>query len=117
MVEKRMADGSQYMGMRVKFMDYFLYALQGQGVNSLGECMNNCGAAGWNSKCCASVAMSQNTPSGLQKDIMYACINQSVAMNVNVNLAGMDVGLKCVNSGAAALAAGAAAGLVMVSMI
>jgi len=29
MVEKRMADGSQYMGMRVKFMDYFFYALQG----------------------------------------------------------------------------------------
>jgi len=75
--------------------------------------MDNCGKAGWNSKCCASVSMSQ----GSQKDIMYACINQSVAMNVNVNLAGMDVGMKCVNSGAAALAAGAAAGLVMVSMI
>ena len=112
MVEKRMESGAKFTGMRVKFMNYFLYALQGEGT-TLGDCINNCGQAGWNSKCCASVSMSQ----GGQKDLMYACINQSVAMNVNVNLAGMDVGMKCVNSGASALAAGAAAGLVIVSMI
>jgi len=29
MIEKRMADGSSYTGMRVKFMDYFLYAIKG----------------------------------------------------------------------------------------
>jgi len=29
MVEKRMDNGSSYTGMRVKFMDYFFYAIKG----------------------------------------------------------------------------------------
>merc|ERR1712166_180649 len=108
--------------MRVKFMDYFFYALQGEATD-LGDCINNCGQAGWTSKCCASVSMSnaiydvETNAMVYNKDQFYACINQSVAMNVNMNLAGYDVGMKCVNSGASALAAGAAAGLVIVSMI
>lgn len=56
----QLSNGSVLEGVRVKFMDYFFYALVGGSdvsVNDVGTCVQECGKAEWANKCCATVTM------------------------------------------------------------
>ena len=105
-------------GMRLKFMDYFYYAIaQGMRFDSsnLGKCEDVCQK--WSQKCCAAVTLTSYRG---DSDFQYHCINQAVAdFNINMEMDDFKVSMSCDNtwSGASRLAAQAVASAAMVAYL
>ena len=111
--------------MRVKFNDYFEYALQAKKIAededlSLPECSTSqeCGDSGKLQKCCVNAVFHHKASN--TKDVMYRCMPTAVVdANIDFQLGDFEVQMNCegqVNSGAAMLATGASLALVAASL-
>ena len=88
-------NGNEVTGIRQKVMDYIYFAaVTGrQGKDGSGSCATSCGKGIFSQKCCAGIKA--------EGEYWYACVDRSLAPgDMTMNVAGAEVNIKCVESGA-----------------